>query len=91
MTFITVLKIISYVASAGIPAFFLIKKNIEIKKDLEAEQLRTAAYKEAMANNSKLVEQYNNIDNQIEEKKRDRKKLSKNDKISAANNRSNYG
>ena len=73
----------------GLIAFLTIKKNIALKDDLENEKFRSSAYKEAMANNSKLVEQSNNIDKSIEEKKRVRKTLSKKDKISAANNRGN--
>ncbi len=73
----------------GLIAFLTIKKNRELNDDLETEQFRSAAFKEAMGNNSKLVDKSNNIDKSIEEKKRARKKLSKKDKISAANNRGN--
>lgn len=87
MTFITILKILSYIVTAGIPIFFGIKKARALKADLQDEKNRSASYKKAMYENVNLAKKSEEIDKQIEEKKRARKKLSKKDKIAAANSR----
>ena len=62
-------------------------KNKDLKDDLQDEKDRANQLRKAMANTVELSEKADEIDKTIEEKKNERKRLSKSQKIAAANNR----
>lgn len=70
-------------------AVITIKRNIELKKDFEDEKDRSQQFRVAMYDGVALAGKAEKIDRSIEEKKNERKKKSKADKIASANNRAN--
>lgn len=87
MSFTLIIIIIAGLAI--VTAVISIKLNIAKNKDLKLEKERSGKLKNAMVANVDLADKANEIDKEIEVKKNVRKKLSKKDKISAANNRNN--
>lgn len=75
------------IAGLGFLCKFLFEKNRDLKDDLQDEKERSNQLRKAMANTVELSEKADEIDRTIEEKKNERKKLSKSQKIAAANNR----
>lgn len=82
----TIILILITLLLGGV-VYFLIKKNGELKEDIQDEKNRAAGYKLAIENNKKLSDEAKVIDHNIEVRKNERKKLSKLDKIKLANNR----
>lgn len=82
----TIILLIIVLAIAGIN-YLLIKANKKLKIDYEYEKFRADQYFHAMQDNKELQKKAAIIDKDIEEKKNERKKLSKADKIKLANNR----
>lgn len=73
----------------GLIAFITIKRNRELKEDLNDEKDRSQQFRSAMYDGVELASKAEKIDREIQEKKNARKKMSKKDKIAAANNRTN--
>lgn len=85
MTAIIILILITLLLGGVI--YFLIKKNGDLKEDIQDEKNRVASYKLAMENSKIISDKAKLIDHDIEVRKNERKKLSKADKIKLANNR----
>lgn len=87
----TILILSLVIAGLGIGGFFWVKYLItskrELKEDLSEEKLRSAQYLQAMQDNKNLADKAQEIDKGIEVRRNERKKLSKKDKLAAANNR----
>lgn len=86
MSVISILFFVVLVLAAII--FFQAKTQKKIKKSLEDEKKCAEQYRKQLAAAKEFQEKANKIDEEIEVKKNERKKMSKADKIASANNRS---
>ena len=75
------------ILAMGAIIYFLFKHAAKMKDERDAERSRADQYFNAMKNTKELTEKAAKIDKDIEEKRNERKKLSKADKIKLANSR----
>ena len=79
--------VIIVMALSALINFIQFKVNNNIREDLEDEIERVILLKSQLARTKELQKKVTEIDIKIEVKKNERKKLSKKDKLAAANNR----
>ena len=82
-----ILILIAIIVLLGVSQYLTYKHNRKLKNNLEHAEKKVIQYKNIIADTKELSKKSQDIDKKIEVKKDERKKLSKKDKISAANNR----
>ena len=82
-----ILILIAIIVLLGVSQYMTFKHNRKLKNNLEDAEHKVTQYKNIIADTKELSKKSQDIDKKNEEKKGERKKLSKKDKISAANNR----
>lgn len=82
-----ILILIVIIVLLGVSQYMTYKYNRKLKNNLKHAEHKVTQYKNIIADTKELSKKSQDIDKKIEVKKNERKKLSKKDKIAAANNR----
>ena len=84
-----VLILVAIIVLLCVSQYLIFKHNRKLKNNLEHAEYKVTQYKNIIADTKELSKKSAEIDEKIEVKKNERKKLSKGDKIKLANNRTN--